>query len=99
MFNGMLEAIYIAARKREEPRRVEEVEAVPGSGLVGDRYYVRQGTFSKPGGAEREVTLIEIEAVEALKREKEIMLEPGLARRNLVTRDVPLNHLVGRDFL
>jgi MOSC domain-containing protein YiiM len=100
MFNGTLEAIYIAARKHDEPHRVEEIEAVPGRGLVGDRYCVQQGTFSKPGSPDREVTLIEIEAIEALRRENtEIMLEPGRARRNLVTRDVPLNHLVGKGFL
>ena len=46
----------------------------------------------------REITLIEIEAVEALARENNIQIEPGVARRNLVTRGVPLNHLVGREF-
>jgi MOSC domain-containing protein YiiM len=42
--------------------------------------------------------LIEIEAIEALKREKDITLVPAASRRNLVTRGVPLNHLVGREF-
>ena len=46
----------------------------------------------------REVTLIEIEAIEALEREKNIAIAPGAARRNVVTRGVPLNHLVGREF-
>jgi MOSC domain-containing protein YiiM len=77
---------------------VDQVEAVAGQGLVGDRYYLKEGTFSKPG-ADREVTLIESEALEALARECQITLPPEQARRNLVTRDVPLNHLVGREFL
>ena len=47
---------------------------------------------------DREITLIEIEAVEALARENNIQIEPGVARRNLVTRGVPLNHLVEREF-
>jgi MOSC domain-containing protein YiiM len=39
-----------------------------------------------------------MEAIEALAQECQIALEPGAARRNLVTRGVPLNHLVGREF-
>jgi MOSC domain-containing protein YiiM len=71
---------------------------VAGQGLTGDRYGTQQGTFSKGRKPDTEVTLIELEALEALARETKIELEPGQARRNLVTRGVPLNHLVGRDF-
>jgi MOSC domain-containing protein YiiM len=39
-----------------------------------------------------------VEAIEALKREYGVELAPGEARRNLVTRDVPLNHLVEKEF-
>jgi len=46
----------------------------------------------------REVTLIEIEAIEALESERNIAITPGATRRNVVTRGVPLNHLVGREF-
>jgi MOSC domain-containing protein YiiM len=98
MFEGQLEAIYIGPEKRADLRMVSQVEAVPGKGLDGDRYAHQQGTFSKPGSIDREVTLIEIEAIEALKGESELTLEPGQARRNLVTRGVPLNHLVGQEF-
>jgi len=44
------------------------------------------------------VTLIEAEAIEALARETGIVLEPGASRRNIVTRSVPLNDLVGVRF-
>ncbi len=98
MFQGQLYAIYIGARKRDELRRVAEVAAQAGAGLTGDRYSLQQGTFTKPGSPDREVTLIEMEAVEALARESQITLDPGQARRNLVTRGVPLNHLVGKEF-
>jgi MOSC domain-containing protein YiiM len=98
MFQGRLEAIYIGARKREDLQRVEQVRAVAGSGLAGDRYGCQEGTFSKPGSPDREITLIEIEAIEALARECELVVEPGQARRNLVTRGVPLNHLVQKEF-
>jgi MOSC domain-containing protein YiiM len=99
MFEGHLTAIYVAGRKRENLQRMEEVQALAGQGLAGDRYCLQQGTFSKPDCADREVTLIEIEAIEALAKENDIRLEPGQARRNLITRGVPLNHLVGCDFL
>ncbi len=75
-----------------------EVEALPGKGLAADRYCEQSGTYSHRGGHEREVTLIEIEAIEALKRDYGIELDPGSSRRNIVTRGVPLNHLVGREF-
>jgi MOSC domain-containing protein YiiM len=98
MFQGRLEAIYIGESKGEDLSSVPEADAVAGSGLRGDRYSRQQGTFSKPGGPDREVTLIESEALEALARDCGVALQPGQARRNLVTRDVPLNHLVGKEF-
>src|SRR5262249_27253805 len=69
-----------------------------GRGLVGDRYFLKDGTFSAKDGPDREVTLIESEALEGLAREYEITLAAAQSRRNLVTRGVPLNHLVGRTF-
>ena len=76
---------------------VEEVRAISGKGLEGDRYSNQTGTFSKPQ-PDRELTLIEAEAIEAMRRE--LNVDYGLAdsRRNIVTRGVPLNHLVGREF-
>ena len=94
MVDGRLEAIYIADRKGVELHRVETVEAAPRRGLIGDRY-CRQQALAKP---DQEVTLIALEALEALSREHGITLAPGQARRNLLTRGVPLNDLVGREF-
>jgi len=74
------------------------VAAIAGRGLEGDRYCDGTGYWSNNSGVHREVTLIEIEAVEALAQEKKIVIAPGAARRNLITRGVPLNHLVGREF-
>ena len=77
---------------------LQEVNAIAGRGLEGDRYFNKKGTFSKTPGPDREFTLIEIEAIEALKRDYGADLDPGESRRNIVTRGVPLNHLVGRQF-
>jgi MOSC domain-containing protein YiiM len=97
-FCGQLAAIYIGEHKGEALHAVEHVEAIPGHGLLGDRYCRQEGTFSKPGSPDREVTLIESEAIEAMTRETDIRLESHQARRNLLTQGVPLNHLVGKEF-
>jgi MOSC domain-containing protein YiiM len=97
MFDGKLQAIYVVRRKGEPPQALPSADAVAGSGLAGDRYF-QQADSGKPRSPDREVTLIEIEAIEALVRDNQITLEPGHARRNLITRDVPLNHLIGKEF-
>ncbi len=94
---GTIEFIYIAPAATTPTLAVKEAIAIPGSGLEGDRYALGQGTFSKPE-PDFELTLIEAEAIEALKRDYKVELAPGEARRNLVTRGIALNHLVGRDF-
>lgn len=98
MFTGKLEAIYFAAESDQKMESPTEVEVKAGSGIVGDRYATGSGTFSKPQ-PDREITLIEAEAIEAVIREYEFELTAAETRRNLVTRDVPLNHLVGKEFL
>ncbi len=97
MINGTVELIYIAPKATAPTVSVTEILAIPGVGLEGDRYALRQGTFFKPE-PDFELTLIEAEAIEALKRDYNVELAPGEARRNLVTRGIALNHLVGRDF-
>ena len=79
-------------------RAVDSARAVPGRGLEGDRYFSEIGTYSAKAGADREITLIESEALEALLRDYGIALEAKETRRNVATRGVPLNHLVGRRF-
>jgi MOSC domain-containing protein YiiM len=98
MFQGQLINIFIAPRKGKDLTPFVRVEAVAGRGLVGDRYFLKEGTFSAKAGPDREVTLIEAEALEGLAREYQITLEPSQARRNLLTLGVPLNHLVGKTF-
>jgi MOSC domain-containing protein YiiM len=98
MWSGTVESIHVAPAAKVPTQAVNEVEAVPGAGLAGDRYFLKQGTFFKPE-PDFELTLIEAEAIEAAAREYKVTLSPGDARRNVVTRGVPLNHLVGRDFV
>jgi len=98
MFKGSLISINITPTLSGFMQEVIEIRAVPGKGLQGDRYFNVTRTDVPDHGKGREVTLIEIEAIEALKNEKGIELAPGNARRNLVTCGVPLNHLINREF-
>jgi MOSC domain-containing protein YiiM len=98
MWQGRVEAIHVGAEAKKPLTTVSEVRAVHGRGLEGDRYFRQAGTYSRHPGSGREVTLIEAEAIEALARETGIVLDPGASRRNIVTRSVPLNDLVGVRF-
>jgi MOSC domain-containing protein YiiM len=98
VFRGEIVSIHVAPKAGMPIEARSHVEAIAGRGLEGDRYFDGTGYWSNNPGVAREVTLIEIEAIEALAQEKKIEIAPGAARRNLVTRGVPLNHLVGREF-
>ena len=91
-------SIHIAPAAEAPALSVPEVRAVPGRGLEGDRYFAKAGTYSDRPGTGRQVTLIESEAIEAVAREEGLRIEAGLTRRNVVTRGVSLNDLVGRAF-
>ncbi len=99
---GRVENLFICAEESMPMRPVERVQAIAGQGLQDDRYGSKRGTFSKgetePVSPGQQITLIEAEAVEAVPREYEIALDPIETRRNVLTRGVALNHLVGREF-
>jgi MOSC domain-containing protein YiiM len=97
-FQGEVLAINVAAGKGEPMQSLTEAVLIEGKGIDGDRYAAGTGQFSGTRGEGRQVTLIEAEAVEAVAHETGIELLPEQTRRNIVTRDVPLNHLVGREF-
>lgn len=78
---------------------VDAAEALAHTGLSGDRYALKSGTFQgKPGEAPTDVTLIEQEALEAALRDHQTEITHLMTRRNLLTVGVPLNHLVGQTF-
>jgi MOSC domain-containing protein YiiM len=95
---GAVIAIHIAPTGATLMRSVTSAQAVVGRGLEGDRYYSKLGTYSNQPGSGRDVTLIEIEAIDGLKRDYEVQLDPGQSRRNIVTRGIALNHLVEQEF-
>ena len=97
MFEGTVISINIAPEAEAPMQSVSAVRAVPGQGLEGDRYFDHKGTFSKPQ-PDRELTLMEAEAIETLRSEFQVDFGLSASRRNIVTRGVPLNHLVDKEF-
>jgi MOSC domain-containing protein YiiM len=95
---GTIVSIHMAAIGTAPMNAVTNARAVVGRGLEGDRYFNKAGTYSNDPGSGRDITLIEIEAIEALRRDYAIELDPSQARRNIVTQGAALNHLVDREF-
>jgi MOSC domain-containing protein YiiM len=71
-----------------------------GRGLVGDRYHAGAGTFSArlAGTPDAELTLIEAEAIARFNQSAGLAMKAADFRRNIVTRGVGLNELVGVEF-
>jgi MOSC domain len=90
---GTVEAICVAVSAGEPAQTPEAVRAIAGRGLEGDRHVSGTGTFPSgpPGSA---LTLIAAEVCESFSP----ALEPSEHRRNLVTRGIDLNGLVGHEF-
>ena len=90
---GVVVGLLVAPAAEAPLTRVDAARAVAGRGLDGDRYANGAGTFSGSGRG-YELTLVEAEALDALASEGlEITWEE--ARRNVVTRGIGLNALVG----
>jgi MOSC domain-containing protein YiiM len=77
---------------------VEQVRAIAGRGLAGDRYLEGSGFFYQADKTGQALTLVEAEALEALANESGLVLSAAAARRNVVTRGIRLNELVGKRF-
>ena len=98
MEQGNIISIQVARTGGAPMETIAHALIVNGKGLQGDRYHEGIGTYSNRPGSGRHVTLIESEALEALKRDYGVDIAAAQARRNIVTRAVALNHFVGREF-
>jgi MOSC domain-containing protein YiiM len=94
---GVVQAIHIAAAAGLPGRAVDAVRAIAGVGLEGDRYAYGRGHY-QDNRVSRDLTLVEAEVIEALARESGIELAVGETRRNVTTRGIRLNDLVGCRF-
>jgi MOSC domain-containing protein YiiM len=93
--SGRVEEINIAAELEGVCSPVRQVEALAGQGLRGDRYFAVE---PKPREEGRDITLIQAEALAALRAQHGIELSGAESRRNVLTRGIDLNALVGRRF-
>ena len=83
----------MAGAAAEPARLLATARALAGHGLEGDRHVAGTGTFPSglPGSA---LTMIEAEVCDSF----DPPLTPGEHRRNVVTRGIDLNALVGHEF-
>jgi MOSC domain-containing protein YiiM len=95
---GTVVSLHTSPEAGEPMDTLVEVQALAGAGLVGDRYFRGVGTYSGGDEVGRQLTLIEGEALGAASAETGMDIQPRDSRRNIVTRGVGLNDLVGREF-
>jgi MOSC domain-containing protein YiiM len=81
---GVVEGIFWGAVDEAPLEAAHEVKVVAGAGIEGDRY------------GDRDITLFEAEAIEGLRADTGIELAPNEIRRNVMTRGIGLNDLLGR---
>lgn len=91
---GRVEALFLSPEHGQLPTPVERVYARAGRGLEGNRYYWEDRT-APPGTA---LTIIAAEAVEAVANDGDVSVEPAATRRNVLTRGIDVNELVGKRF-
>lgn len=94
---GVVEILLTASRAEEAVQAHDSVELRADRGIPGDRYFDGTGTFSATEKHGQQLTLIEAEVLDAL-RDEGLDLTPADVRRNVVTRGVDLNTLVGQEF-
>ena len=89
---GKVNEIGICKNKGEKLLSMDHVEAVASKGLVNDRKYKENN--SKLG----QITLIEIENINYFNSISKTNIPPISFRRNIITENVKLNDLVGKEF-
>jgi len=99
-WTGVVRHLHITPRAFLPMESFDELTLVAGKGIEGDRYMTgrESGFYSHKPEEGRQITLFEIETLEALARDANIQMLPEEHRRNVTVQGVPLNHLVGRQF-
>lgn len=90
---GTVISIHITRAEGGDIQSVREAELIAGQGIRGDRYFRKT-----EGDPARELTLVELEQIERFNRDSGLQMDPAAARRNIVTKGVALNDLVGKPF-
>jgi len=88
----MIEALFIAKEFKAAQEQVESIELVQDKGIVGDR------NFDQANWPGQNLTLIEREEIEAFNETFQQNISLSDTRRNIITKGVRLNELVGKVF-
>ena len=99
MPDGIIEHLFITGAMSQPMAPQASLTALAGKGIEGDRYLKGTGTYSKKPEPGRQVTLVEGEVLDWLKSEHGLTVRPEECRRNVVTRGIELNPLVGRELM
>jgi len=89
---GKVVEIGIADSKGDQIKNVNKVEALKGKGLLNDR------KCRENNQKECQITLIEIENINYFNNKYKSNILPIDFRRNIITKNVKLNDMVGKDF-
>jgi MOSC domain-containing protein YiiM len=95
---GRIAGIHVASEAGGAMVAVPTATAIAGIGLDGDRYAIGAGHWSSIRRAGDQLTLIEDEEVERVAAQHGLDLPRGATRRNLTTRGIRLDELIGRRF-
>ena len=89
---GKVVEIGITDTKGSRIKKVKEVDAFKGKGLLNDR------KFKENNHRESQVTLIEIENINHFNKISKASIPPVDFRRNIVTENIRLNQLIDKEF-
>lgn len=99
MADGTIEHLFLTGAMSQPMIAQPSLTALAGQGIDGDRYTLATGTYSKKPEPGRQITLVEGEALDWLETEHGLTVRPEDCRRNVVTRGIELNPLVGRELM
>ena len=89
---GRVVEIGITKTKGNQIQNVNNVDAIKGRGLLNDR------NFRENNQKQCQITLIEIENINYFNNISKINIPPIDFRRNIITENINLNDLVGKEF-
>ena len=97
---GIIIEILIASNAKEPLFGKDEISVIKDKGIIGDRYFNKTGSFSQKLKDKHDfhVTLIEKEEIDAFNDLTGLNYKSELFRRNLVTKGIKLNNLLGKEF-
>ena len=97
--SGKIIGLFIVDRSAEPMKKVDQLTALAGQGIEGDRYLLGTGTYSKKPEPGRQVTFIQSEVLTSLNGKFNITIKPEEPRRNVLTEGIEINNLIGKEFL